>query len=145
MPVSCASFVFTKSAAAFASERALSSAAASVLTAASSAFWPQANSATVIAAKPSVHPTDFGTTSTPVESLTARRSTPAPKTWNPEVPRPTGRAASAEQKVVGDFRRWVVESLAKVRLFLSQATLEEWAVADKADVQEHHLVIHGEP
>jgi len=31
-----------------------------------------------------------------------------------------------------------------MRLFLSQATLEEWALADKADVQEHHLVMHGE-
>lgn len=31
-----------------------------------------------------------------------------------------------------------------MKLFLSQATLEEWALADKADVQEHHLVIHGE-
>jgi hypothetical protein len=31
-----------------------------------------------------------------------------------------------------------------VRLFLSQATLEEWVVADKADVQEHHLLIHNE-
>jgi len=32
-----------------------------------------------------------------------------------------------------------------VKLFLSQATLEEWALADKADVQEKHLVIRGEP
>ncbi len=32
----------------------------------------------------------------------------------------------------------------RVRLFLSQATLEEWVVADKADVKEHHLVMHGE-
>ena len=31
-----------------------------------------------------------------------------------------------------------------MRLFLSQATLEEWAVADKADVREHHLLIHDE-
>ncbi len=31
-----------------------------------------------------------------------------------------------------------------MRLFLSQATLEEWALADKADVQEKHLVMHGE-
>jgi hypothetical protein len=29
-------------------------------------------------------------------------------------------------------------------LFLSQATLEEWVVADKADVREHHLLLHGE-
>jgi hypothetical protein len=32
-----------------------------------------------------------------------------------------------------------------VRLFLSQATLEEWALADKADVQDRHLVLQGEP
>lgn len=31
-----------------------------------------------------------------------------------------------------------------MRLFLSQATLEEWALADRADVQEHHLLIHAE-
>jgi hypothetical protein len=31
-----------------------------------------------------------------------------------------------------------------MRLFLSQATLEEWLVADKADVREHHLLIHEE-
>jgi hypothetical protein len=32
-----------------------------------------------------------------------------------------------------------------VRLFLSQATLEEWAQADKADVQDHQLLLHGSP
>ena len=31
-----------------------------------------------------------------------------------------------------------------MRLFLSQATLEEWAVADKADVREHHLLVHAD-
>jgi len=31
-----------------------------------------------------------------------------------------------------------------VRLFLSQATLEEWALADKADVRDAHLVMHGD-
>jgi hypothetical protein len=31
-----------------------------------------------------------------------------------------------------------------VRLFLSQATLEEWLVADKADVRDHHLLLHAE-
>lgn len=31
-----------------------------------------------------------------------------------------------------------------MRLFLSQATLEEWALADRADVQERHLLIHEE-
>jgi hypothetical protein len=36
-------------------------------------------------------------------------------------------------------------SKVSVRLFLSQATLEEWAQADKADVQERHLVLHGTP
>src|SRR5277367_601334 len=53
MPVSWASLVFTKSSATFASERALSSAAASAFTALSSAFWPQANSAGVMASNPS--------------------------------------------------------------------------------------------
>ena len=41
------------------------------------------------------------------------------------------------------FRARVLHS-PPVRLFLSQATLEEWALADKADVQDHHLVMHGE-
>ena len=31
------------------------------------------------------------------------------------------------------------------RLFLSQAQLEEWALADKADIQDDQLVIAGEP
>jgi hypothetical protein len=31
-----------------------------------------------------------------------------------------------------------------VRLFLSQATLEEWALADKADVRDQQLVLHGD-
>ena len=44
---------------------------------------------------------------------------------------------------VGDFRAQG-STLTSVRLFLSQATLEEWVVADKADVKEHHLVLHGE-
>jgi hypothetical protein len=46
-------------------------------------------------------------------------------------------------KEVGDFQGRVVHC-DTVRLFLSQATLEEWALADKADVQEQHLVVHGE-
>ncbi len=46
---------------------------------------------------------------------------------------------------VRDFRGWVLECWVDVKLFLSQATLEEWALADKADVQEKHLVIRGEP
>jgi hypothetical protein len=33
---------------------------------------------------------------------------------------------------------------APMRLFLSQATLEEWLVANKADVQDQHLLIHEE-
>ncbi|HXX32197.1 MAG TPA: hypothetical protein VEJ89_15960 [Myxococcaceae bacterium] len=32
-----------------------------------------------------------------------------------------------------------------MRLFLSQATLEEWALADRADVRDQSLVLHGEP
>jgi len=32
-----------------------------------------------------------------------------------------------------------------VKLFLPQATLEEWASSDQADVQEHVLVLTGEP
>ncbi len=39
----------------------------------------------------------------------------------------------------------MLECWVDVKLFLSQATLEEWALADKADVQEKHLVIRGEP
>ena len=31
-----------------------------------------------------------------------------------------------------------------MRLFLSQATLEEWALADKADVRDQQLVLHGD-
>jgi hypothetical protein len=30
------------------------------------------------------------------------------------------------------------------RLFLSQAQLEEWALADKADIQDDHLVLTGQ-
>jgi len=32
-----------------------------------------------------------------------------------------------------------------VKLFLPQTTLEEWATTDMADVQEHALVLSGEP
>ena len=31
-----------------------------------------------------------------------------------------------------------------MKLFLPQATLEEWATSDKADVREHALVLSGE-